>query len=111
MQASGKISKCQLRCLCVCSYLIWQLWVVSLSCGEDKDGAERGHVLQQGEEGALHSIAHCVPPLWDVWHVYHTGHASARLTENLRANWSSKCLNKGCGIQWIVYSLYILIPQ
>lgn len=65
------------------SYLFWQLWVVSLSGGKNKNRAERGHILQQGEESALHSIAHCLPPLRDMWHEHHTGHAPAGLTENL----------------------------
>lgn len=51
---------------CACqgfSYLLRQLCVVILGGGEDEDGAEGGHVLQQGEEGAFHSVAHRLPPL------------------------------------------------
>lgn len=66
-----------------CSYLIWQLWIVILGSSEDKDGAERGHMLQQGKEGAFHSVTHCLPPLWDMWHEHHTGCAAAGLAENL----------------------------
>lgn len=67
------------------SYLLRQLRVVILGGGKDEDGAEGGHVLQQGEEGAFHSVAHRLPPLRDVWHEYHAGRAAAGLAENLRA--------------------------
>lgn len=67
------------------SYLLRQLRVVILGGGEDEDGAEGGHVLQQGEEGAFHSVAHRLPPLRDVWHEHHAGRAAAGLAENLRA--------------------------
>lgn len=56
-----------------------------LGGGEDEDGAEGGHVLQQGEEGAFHSVAHRLPPLRDVWHKHHAGCAAAGLAENLPA--------------------------
>lgn len=66
------------------SYLIWQLWIVTLSSGNNKDRAERGHVLQQGEKRALHSVTHGFPPFWDMWHEHNTGHAPACLAENLQ---------------------------
>lgn len=67
------------------SYLLRQVRVVILGGGEDEDGAEGGHVLQQGEEGAFHSVAHRLPPLRDVWHEHHAGCAAAGLAENLQA--------------------------
>lgn len=67
------------------SYLLRQLRVVILGGGKDEDGAEGGHVLQQGEEGAFHSVAHRLPPLRDVWHEHHAGRAAAGLAENLQA--------------------------
>lgn len=67
------------------SYLLRQLCVVIFGGGEDEDRAEGGHVLQQGEEGAFHSVAHRLPPLRDVWHEHHAGCAAAGLAENLPA--------------------------
>lgn len=67
----------------LCSYLVWQLGVVGLSSCNDKDRAERGHILEQGEESAFHSVTHCLPPLWDMWHKHNAGHATTGLTENL----------------------------
>lgn len=66
------------------SYLIWQLWIVALSSSNDKDRAERGHILQQGEERALHSVAHGLPPFRDMRHEHNTGHAPACFAKNLQ---------------------------
>lgn len=57
-----------------------------LGSGEEQDGAEGGHVLQQGEEGAFHSLAHSLPPLRNMWHEHHARCAAAGLAENLQAN-------------------------
>lgn len=78
------------------SYLLRQLCVVIFGSGEDEDGAEGGHVLQQVEEGALHSVAHRLPPLWDMWHEHHAGGAAASLTENLRATQTGGIRPSGC---------------
>lgn len=66
------------------SYLFRQLGVLSLGSRKDEDRAEGGHIMQQGEEGALHSVTHRVPPLGDMWHVHHAGNTSTGLAENLQ---------------------------
>ena len=67
----------------MCPYLLWQLCVAGLCGGEDEDGSEGGHVLEQGEEGALHSVTDHLPPIKDVRHKHHTGHAPTSLAEHL----------------------------
>lgn len=66
------------------TYLIRELRVRRLRSSKEQNWAERGHILQQRDEGAPHGVANCVPPLGDMRHVHHTGRAPAGLAENLK---------------------------
>ena len=65
------------------AYLLRELGVAGGWGGEDEEGGERGDVLEQREKGVLYSVANRIPPITDVRHEHHTGHAPTRLTEHL----------------------------